>query len=79
MTTTEDLANTQFEQFLDDLCTHIQLVGGLGNPDTFRKMPLEELYKHLHPNDIIIGFRSLRMRKKYQLSHQMKAEVLYED
>lgn len=61
-----------FESFLDELCAHIRTAGGVGDPLNFRKMKLEELYKHLHPNDIIIGFRNLRMRDKYQLSYQMK-------
>jgi hypothetical protein len=51
------------------------VVGGTGDPMTFRTMKLEELYKHLHPNDIIIGFRNTRMRAEYQLSYQMKGGI----
>ena len=60
-----------FESFLDELCAHIRTAGGVGDPMNFRTMKLEEVYKHLHPNDIIIGFRNLRMKDKHQLSYQM--------
>lgn len=61
----------KFEDFLFELCAHIQVVGGVGNPDTFRKTSLEDAYKHLYPNNIIIGFRNTRMRAEYQISRQM--------
>ena len=64
-----------FESFLDELCAHIRTAGGVGDPMNFRKMKLEEVYKHLYPNDIIIGFRNTRMRAEYQLSYQMKGGI----
>lgn len=79
MTDTKEVIDELFEAFLEELCNHIRIVGGVGNPESFRRMPLEELYKHLWPNNIIIGFRNVRMINKYQLSRQMKMEVLYED
>lgn len=79
MATMQEYHNEQFLQFLEDLCVHIQLVGGVGNPQHVRKKSIEDLYKELRPNGIVIGFRNLRLRKKYQLSDQMKSEVLYED
>jgi hypothetical protein len=71
----KEKAIRDFESFLDELCAHIRVVGGTGDPMTFRTMKLEELYKHLHPNDIIIGFRNTRMRAEYQLSYQMKGGI----
>lgn len=79
MATMEEYFNDQFLQFLEDLCAHIQVVGGIGNANQVRKQTIEELYKTLRPNGIVIGFRNIRMLPKYQLSYQMRSEVLYGD
>ncbi len=64
--------NRLFEQFLGELCDHIRVAGGIGDPNRIRKQSLEEIYKELEPNDIVIGFRNKRMTGQYQLSHQMR-------
>ena len=74
-TANEKEIDERFEDFLFELCAHIQVVGGMGDPDTFRKTSLEEAYKHLFPNNIIIGFRNTRMRSEYQISRQMKGDI----
>ena len=79
MATMDEYVDSQFLSFLEDLCAHIQTAGGVGNANQIRKQSLEEVYKNLRPNGIIIGFRNIRMLPKYQLSYQMKSEVVYGD
>lgn len=67
-----ELLEKKYEAFIDDLCAHIRIVGGLGDPEVFSKMPLEEVFKHLYPNNIILGFRNIRLKEKYQLSYLMR-------
>ena len=80
MTTSEEFIASKFEDFLFELCAHIRTAGGIGNPEDFEKMSLKEVYEHLYPNGIIIGFRNVRMKEKYQCSRQMRLrEVINED
>lgn len=79
MSSNKRKVDKKFAYFLDDLCSHVRVVGGVGDPETLRKMSLEELYKHLYPNNIVIGFKNLRMEEKYQLNNQLRMEELDED
>lgn len=65
-------ANDAFEDFLFELCAHVRVVGGTGNPDKIRREAIEDLFKTLYPNDIILGFRNNRMKGQYQLSYKMR-------
>jgi len=65
-------ADKSFEEFLDELVAHVVVVGGYGDPDRYRNKTLEEVYKLLHPNDIILGFKNKRLKQKYQLSRQLR-------
>lgn len=71
----KEKAIRDFESFLDELSAHVRVVGGVGDPQRLRKMKLEEIYKELHPNNIIIGFRNMRMIGEYQLSYQMRGGI----
>lgn len=73
--TQESKTNRDFIQFIEELSAHVRVVGGIGDPERLKEMPLEDLYKELHPNNIIIGFRNMRMIGGYQLSYQMKGGI----
>lgn len=62
----------RYAGFIDELCDHIRVVGGVGNPETFSKMSLEEAFKHLYPNGIVLGFKNMRMMPKFQLCSLLK-------
>jgi hypothetical protein len=68
----KDMAARDFEYFLDELSANVQVAGGVGDPKRLRRMTLESIYKELHPNDIVIGFKNKRMKDEYQLSRQMR-------
>ncbi len=72
MTESQKKAQAEFDAFLEELCDHIRIAGGNGNPNTYRRMPLEEVFTQLHPNDIILGFRNNRMTSSYRLSKNLR-------
>ena len=62
-------AERAFRDFIRILSAHIAIVGGMGDirqMESLKEMTLEEAFMHLFPNDIILGFKNLRMKEDYQ-------------
>lgn len=65
----------RLDQFLFELDAHIRVVCGSGFNEDLMEMNIRDLYLHLYPNDIVLGFRNMRMIGEYQLSRNMTGGI----